>query len=46
MQRARAEADTVKFQEERYLVIAHYSGGTRAGITALIRSVQRVLARK
>lgn len=43
VQRARAEADTVKFQEGNYLVIAKWTGVARADITALIRAVQKTL---
>ena len=45
VQRARAEADTVKFQEGNYLVIAKWTGVARADITALIRAVQKALQR-
>jgi hypothetical protein len=45
-QRARAEANTVKFQEGNYLVIAKWNGGSRAEVTALIRGVQRSLQTK
>jgi hypothetical protein len=45
-QRARAEADTVKFQEGNYLVIVKWSGGSRAEVTALIRAVQNTLHAK
>jgi hypothetical protein len=46
VQRARAEADTVKFQEGNYLVIAKWTGVARADITALIRAVQKTLQPK
>jgi hypothetical protein len=46
VQRARAEANTVKFQEGNFLVIATWNGGTRADVTALIRSIQRTLRPK
>jgi len=42
-QRARAEADTVKFQESNYLVIVKWSGGSRTDLTALVRSIQKNL---
>jgi hypothetical protein len=40
-QRARAEADTVKFQEGKYLVIVKWSGSSREEITALVRALQK-----
>jgi hypothetical protein len=43
VQRARTEADTVKFQEGRYLTIVKWSGVSREDITALIRAVQKAL---
>jgi len=42
-QRARAEANTVRFQEGNYLVTAKWNGGSRAEVTALIRAIQKVL---
>jgi hypothetical protein len=42
-QRARAEADTVKFQEGNYLIIVNWHGGSRAEVTALIRGLQKAL---
>jgi hypothetical protein len=43
LQRARAEADTVKFQQDRYLTIVQWKGVTREEITALIRALQKAL---
>jgi hypothetical protein len=43
VQRARAEADTVKFQVGRYLTIVQWRGVSREEITALIRAVQKAL---
>jgi hypothetical protein len=43
MQRARAEANTVKFQAARYLAIVRWNGGSRADVTALIRGIQKAL---
>lgn len=43
VQRARAEANTVKFQEGRYLVIVRWSGGSRVDVTALVRAIQKAL---
>ena len=42
-QRARAEADTVKFQEGKYLIVVSWRGGSRAEVTALIRGLQKAL---
>jgi hypothetical protein len=42
-QRARAEADTVKFQEGNYLIVVNWHGGSRAEVTALIRGLQKTL---
>jgi hypothetical protein len=42
-QRAHAEANTVKFQEGDYLVIAKWNGGSRAEVTALFRAIQKTL---
>jgi hypothetical protein len=43
VQRARAEADTVKFQVDRYLAVVEWNGVSREEITALIRAVQKAL---
>jgi len=43
VQRARAEADTVKFQQGRFLVIASWSGADHAGATSLVRAVQAAI---
>jgi hypothetical protein len=43
LQRARAEADTVKFQEGRYLAIVKWNGVSRDEIRLLIRGVQKAL---
>lgn len=43
MQRTRAAADTVKFQEGKYLVLVKWAGGSKEEITALVRAVQRTL---
>ena len=45
-QRARAEAETVKFQAGRYLVQVKWSNTTKTNITALVRAVQKVLPAK
>lgn len=43
MQKGRAEADTVKFQEGKFYVIVQWRGVSRDEITALVRAVQRDL---
>ncbi len=43
VQKSRAVADTVRFQEGQYYVVVHWSGATRDAITALVRAVQRAL---
>lgn len=43
VQRARAEANTVKFQVDRYLAIVEWKGVSREEITALIRALQKAL---
>ena len=40
-QRTRAEANTVKFQEGNFLVIARWTAGSRADVTSLIRTIQK-----
>ena len=45
-QRARAEAQTVKFQEGEYLVLVKWNNAPRTDLTALIRAVQKDLGRK
>lgn len=44
VQRTRAEADTVKFQQGRYLIVVKWSGGSKEEITALVRAIQKSLA--
>ena len=43
VQRARAEAQTVKFQEGSYFVLAKWNNTPKANLTALIRGVQKAL---
>ena len=43
VQRTRAEANTVKFQVDRYLAIVEWKGVSREEITALIRALQKAL---
>jgi hypothetical protein len=43
VQRARAEAQTVKFQEGRYLVLVKWNAAPKVSLTALIRAVQKTL---
>jgi hypothetical protein len=45
-QRARAGAQTVKFQEGEYLVLVQWNNAPRADLAALIRAVQKTLSRK
>jgi hypothetical protein len=41
VQRARAEAQTVKFQEEHYLVLVKWNNVPKTSLTALIRAIQK-----
>jgi len=43
VQRARAEAQTVKFQEGRYLVLVKWNAVPKTSLTALIRAIQKTL---
>jgi len=43
VQRARAEAQTVKFQEEHYFVLVQWNNVPKANLTALIRAIQKAL---
>jgi hypothetical protein len=43
VQRARAEAQTVKFQEEHYFVLVKWNNVPKANLTALIRAIQKAL---
>jgi hypothetical protein len=45
-QRTRAAADSVKFQEGKYLILIHWSGGSKDEVTALVRALQKKLAVK
>ena len=45
-QRARAGAQTVKFQEGEYLVLVQWNNAPKADLAALIRAVQKTLSRK
>jgi hypothetical protein len=45
-QRANAAAQTVKFQEGEYLVLAKWNNAPKADLTALIRAVQKTLNKK
>jgi hypothetical protein len=42
-QRARAEAQRVKFQEGQYLVLVKWNNVPKASLTALIRGIQKAL---
>jgi hypothetical protein len=46
VQRTPAAADSVKFQEGKYLVLIHWSGGSKDEVTALVRTVQKRLTVK
>lgn len=43
VQRTAAAAEAVKFQEGRDFVLVKWSGVSRAGITALVRAIQKAL---
>jgi hypothetical protein len=45
VQRARAEAQTVKFQEEHYFVMVNWNSVPKANLTALVRAIQKALIR-
>jgi hypothetical protein len=42
-QRARAEAQAVKFQEAHYFVLVKWNNAPKAGLTALVRAIQKAL---
>jgi hypothetical protein len=42
-QRTRAEAQTVKFQEEHYFVLVQWNNAPKANLTALVRAIQKAL---
>ncbi len=46
MQRARAEAQTVKFQEGSYLVMVKWNDTPKANLTALVRAMQKAVQAK
>jgi hypothetical protein len=43
VQRARAEAQTVKFQEGSWLVLVKWNNVPKASLTALVRAIQKAL---
>jgi hypothetical protein len=43
VQRARAEAQTVKFQEEHYFVMVKWNNVPKTNLTALVRAIQKAL---
>jgi hypothetical protein len=43
VQRTRAEAQTVKFQEEHYFVLVKWNNVPKVKLTALIRAIQKAL---
>jgi hypothetical protein len=46
VQRTRAEAQTVKFQEGNYLVLVKWNAVPKTNLTALIRTIQKTLSPK
>jgi hypothetical protein len=46
VQRARAEAQTVKFQVEHYFVLVKWNNAPKPDLTALVRAIQKALAPK
>ncbi len=43
MQRARAEAQAVKFQEEHYFILVKWNNVPKASLTVLVRALQKAL---
>lgn len=43
VQMARAEAQTVKFQEGKNLILVHWNGVPKASLEALVRAIQKTL---
>jgi hypothetical protein len=43
VQRARAEAQAVKFQQGPYLVLAKWNDVPKASLTALVRAIQKAV---
>ena len=43
VQRARTEAQTIKFQEGPYLVLVKWNNAPKASLTALVRAIQKAL---
>jgi hypothetical protein len=43
LQRARTEAQTVKFQEGSYLVLLQWNNVSKENLTALVRAIQKAL---
>ena len=46
MQRARAEAQAVKFQEEHYFILVKWNNAPRTSVTALVRAIEKALQPK
>jgi hypothetical protein len=46
VQRVPAEAQTVKFQVDAWFVLVKWNGAEKTDVTALIRAVQKALAKK
>ncbi|MDE3198897.1 MAG: hypothetical protein KGN84_21290 [Acidobacteriota bacterium] len=45
-QRARAEANTVKFQEGNFLIVTKWNGSSRSDVTSLVRTIQKTMQAK
>jgi hypothetical protein len=43
VQRARASANTLKFQKDRFLVLVRWNGSSRTDLTALMRGLENSL---
>ncbi len=46
MQRARAEAQAVKFQEEHYFILVRWNNVPKVSLTALVRAIEKALQPK
>ncbi len=44
MQRTRAEAQAVKFQQEHYFVLVKWNNAPKAELSALVRALEKALA--
>ncbi len=43
MQRTRAEAQAVKFQQEHYFILVKWNSAPKANVTALVRAIEKAL---